>query len=151
MTPDAPATEPLGAECRVFCRYLADQEPSPYVVNCYQRAWLSTLPAELPLAFIDRGSLAIARWGTLPARIADAYTRVFRPYGPLRRRLILLLAILENSPPTDRPLNAAREGSRPAIMTGMLLNLLAGGVCLLAGIVLLGPLHLTTKLGGKIP
>ena len=148
MTRVSPALDPLGAECRVFCRYLARQEPTPYVLSCYQRARDPVSEGAFPL--VDRAALALACRGAGPARVADAYSRMFRPYGPLRRRLILLLAILENSPPSDRPLNAAREGSRPAIVAGMLLTLLLGGVCLLAGVLLLGPLHLAGKLGGAI-
>ena len=131
----------------MWCRYLVSQDPTPYVLSCYQRA-CSSIASGAPLSLIDRGSLALARLGAGPARVADAYARVFRPYGPLRRRLILLLAILENSPPSDRPLNTAREGSRSAIMAGMALTLLGGGGCLLLGIVLLGPVHLASILGG---
>ena len=148
MTHDSPALEPLGAECRVFSRYLARQEPTLYVLSSYQRLCRLDPLSLAPLSLIDRGSLGLARRGSVPARVADAYARIFRPYGPLRRRLILLLAILENSPPSDGPLNAAREGSRAGILVGMVLTLLAGGLALLAGILLLGPLHLGSRLGG---
>jgi hypothetical protein len=148
MTQSVPAAQPLAAECRVFCRYLADLEPSAYVLACYQRAG-PTVPAGSSRFLIDRALLSVARWGSLATRIADGYARMFRPYAPLRQRLVLLLAILENSPPSDVPLNSAVEGSRPAIMAGMALTLLTGGVCLLAGILLLGPLHLVSVLGGK--
>ena len=146
MTHDSPALEPLGAECRVFSRYLARQEPTLYVLSSYQRLCRLDLPSLAPLSLIDRGSLGLARWGTVPARIADAYARLFRPHGPLRRRLILLLAILENSPPSAAPLSAATEGSRARIMLGVSLTLLAGGACLLAGIVFLGPLHVVSAM-----
>ena len=146
MTHGAPALEPLGVECRVFSRYLVRQEPTPYVLSSYQRLCRLDPRSLAPLSLIDRGSLGLARRGILPARIADGYVRMFCPYGPLRRRLILLLAILENSPPSDAPLNAATEGSRARIILGVSLTLLAGSACLLAGIVFLGPLHLVSAM-----
>lgn len=145
MTQGSPALEPLGGECRVFSRYLARQEPTPYVLRSYQRLCQLDPLSAAPLPLIDRSMLTVARWGVLPARSADAYARMFRPYGPLRRRLILLLAILENSPPGDAPLQRASEGSRTRIVAGVVVSLLAGAACLLAGTLLLGPLHLVGK------
>lgn len=149
MAAASPSPELLRAECRAYARYLIDQQPTEYVLACYERSWTSA--AAVPaagLSLIDRGLLSLARLGRLPARIADGYARIFRPFCSLRRRLILLLAILENSPPSDRPLNSARTGSGPGIGVRMALTLLASSACLLAGIVLLGPLHLVSRLRG---
>ncbi|HEV8150637.1 MAG TPA: hypothetical protein VGP61_10680 [Gemmatimonadales bacterium] len=140
----------LLAECRALCRYLIDADPSEYVVSCYERAWQSAATAtEHVLPLIDRSLLRMARVGALPARMADAYARMFRPSAPLRRRLILLLAILENSPPSAARLNSAMLGRRPAIGAGMAATMLASAVCLVAGIMLLGPLHLLSLLTSR--
>ena len=150
MAPASPSPELLRAECRAYARYLVGQQPTEYVLACYERSWHSAaaIPAGgLPL--LDRSLLSMARLGSLPARIADGYARVFRPFCSLRRRLILLLAILENSPPSDRPLNSAQTGSGPGIVARMALTLLASSACLVAGIVLLGPLHLVSLLLGR--
>jgi hypothetical protein len=145
------AHDVLIAECSVFCRYLTGQAPSEYVLTCYGDAAPSTSGfAQEPLPLIDRGLLGLARKGRLPARIADSYARIFRPHSLLRRRLILVLAILENSPHTAAELNSALEGSRAAITARIGLTLLASAACLSIGIVLLGPLHLVTLLGGGL-
>jgi hypothetical protein len=129
-------------EARVFCRYLIGLDPNEYVMQCYVRALPSTAAHFGSRSLIDRSLLGLARLGPLPARIADAYARLFRPTAPLRRRLILLLAILENSPPTAAPLSSGREGPVPVMALEAGLALLGGLACLAAGIVLLGPLHL---------
>jgi hypothetical protein len=148
MTDATPAGTALGAECRAFARYLAGQDPSAYVLAWYQRIAASAAD-EAPPVLIDRVSLALARRGSLPARCADAYARVFRPYGLLRRRLVLLLAILENSPPSSAWLNAARTGGPSGVIAGMAGSLLAGGAALLVGCLVLGPVHLAGRLGGS--
>lgn len=145
MMPGAP-TAALRSECRALCRYLVGSDPSDYVLRCYERSVPSAGPAGNRTPLIDRTLVAVAGYGTLAARVADGYARVFRPYGSLRRRLILLLAILENSPPSAGPLNQSREGSTPGVVAGMAVTLLASGACTLAGIVLLGPVHLVTLL-----
>jgi hypothetical protein len=90
--------------------------------------------------------LALARLSPLLVRIADAYARWLRPFGPLRRRVILMLAILENAPDTAPELNSARVGSRTRVLAGVVASLLGSVLCLLAGLLLLGPLHLVSAL-----
>lgn len=149
MRPASPAPGALAAECRVFCRYLANLESTEYILRCYERAWDSAGSRAAATPLIDRALLATARWGSVPARIADAYAKRFRPYSPLRRRLILVLAILENSPSAHEWLNSARTGSVPGLMAGMALSLFASGLCLLAGILLFGPLHVASLSAGR--
>ena len=135
----------LAAECRVFCRYLTREEPSDYVLGHYARARASAeAPAAAPV--LDRGLLALARRGPLLTRVADGYSRIFQPHSTLRRRLILLLAILENSPPSARSLNSAREGRPLALLGRLALTMLGSAACLLTGVLLLGPLHLASRL-----
>ena len=147
-------SELLSAECRAFSRYLIRQDPTDYVSRCYQAAWpTAAIPAGERAPLIDAGLLALARRGRggVLTRIADAYARRFRPYAELRRRLILLLAILENSPGSAANLGAAREGSWLGSAARMGLTLLSGGGCLIAGMILLGPLHLLGRLAPRKP
>jgi hypothetical protein len=59
--------------------------------------------------------LAAAR-GPVLARIADAYASVFARRGLLRRKLALLLAILETRLGTYRALDAPTTSSRTALL-----------------------------------
>jgi hypothetical protein len=85
---------------------------------------------------IDRWLLQVALTGAAGARLADTYARIFRPHGPLRHRLVLLLAILENSPHFHEQLDRATLGSPLGIMlelgatgVGFLMRLALGLVC----------------------
>jgi hypothetical protein len=131
----------LDIESSVFTRYLVGRDPSDYVRQKYRdghRAIPYRLKADED-AF-DVALVIVARRGALRTRIADAYARIFRPHGVLRQKLTLLLAILENSPDTHRQFTAGGRGitlAVPAIGGNLLLFL----VSLLAGMVLLGPIH----------
>lgn len=135
---------PLDDECRALTRYLTGRPPTDYVLACYRRARDFAPGASQPPAPIDRALARAARLSRGTARLADAYARWLRPAGPLRRRLTLLLAILESAPDTHEWCNGAERGSR------LLVSLrLAGGVALSAGTLVLGlaafgPLHLAT-------
>ena len=83
----------LERECRVFTRYLVGREPSEYVRAKYADAH-TIVPAYATLDAFHRRLLGIARTGPAFTRLADAYTRAFAPRGALRKKLILLLAIL---------------------------------------------------------
>ncbi len=150
MKPSSLLDPAVARECRVFTRYLARGLPSEYVLSCYGRLLASARePGALAPPLIDRVLLGFARLGGPATRIADAYATRLRPYGPLRRRLILLLAILENAPPTAEPLNAARRGPVLGAGLGIAAALASSAGALLLGLVLLGPLHLLSPLFGN--
>ena len=145
MTPTAPAT---AAECIALCRYLSSAMPSVYVMDCYERLRPSVQVNERTgSALIERSLLASASLGPIALRAADGYARVFRPRSLLRRRLILLLAILENSPPTERLLNSSDERSFLGVGLRLAGTMMASVLCTLVGTVLLGPIHVVSTLG----
>ena len=81
------------AECDAFTRYLIGQPADDYVRATYARG-LEAL--QVPTNRFDR---LLCRWVAGPAffgRGADFYGRIFRPSGELRKKLVLLLAILES-------------------------------------------------------
>ncbi len=83
----------------MFCHYLTGSHGTGYVIQKYL-AGQAAMPAagrRVDL-LIDRWLLVVARTGPAGARLADSYARILRPHGPLRHRLVLFLAILENSP-----------------------------------------------------
>ncbi|MEO8622669.1 MAG: hypothetical protein ABI625_16480 [bacterium] len=149
MQTDAARRDAIAAECTLFARYLADAEPTSYVTACYLRLHSSAdLPDETSRVLIERALLAFAQEGVLPLRIADAYARFFRPRSLLRRRLVLLLAVLENSAPTERSLNAGASGSLVTIGALLVLTFIASGLSLVAGVIAFGPIHLASALSG---
>lgn len=136
-------------EFAVFARHLGTRTPGDSAVAAY----LTAHPrAARPAGDgVDRRLLRLARRGHRWCALADAYARLFRPWGPLRRRVVLALAVLESSPETHGGYDRARPGALAA--TWLALGLLgARGLALsLLAVGLLGPVHLGWRLRGVEP
>ena len=89
----------LEREGRRFARYLVGGEPDARVLEGWRRAHAqgAVTPPDGVTAF-DRILVAAGRGVHPVARAADVHARFFRPGGLLRRKLVLMLALLE----TDR-------------------------------------------------
>jgi hypothetical protein len=129
-------------ECEIFGRYLVSQRPTDYIRGQYELAVrVRNLANEAELAAFDRRTLGFACRCVFFTRVADAYCAIFHRHGVLRRKLILLLAILEHAPPTasrfDRPKNRGPVG----VATNLLLLWVNFVLLLLLGIFLLSPYH----------
>lgn len=136
----------LEREARMFTAALIGQDPSPYAIAQYVHAHdhLALAPAD---AF-DRRILAFATSGPWAVRAADAYARTFAQGAALRRKLVVLTAILESSAPHDAayaPVAASSAG-----IVGRLALVGAGFMlALLAGTLVLAPLRLVTAITGE--
>ncbi len=147
---------PLVDECRAFAIYLVGYSSSPYVEECYRLAALTHgLADEEDFSCFDRATLKVARLGPIFARWTDSCCALFRRNGVLRRKLILLAAILEHVQPANeafdnvKPSSAARTflsiavfglTSAVSVFIGAIILVPAGGACWLVtkmmGIVL---------------
>jgi hypothetical protein len=125
------APDALDAECRVFTDHLLGCEPGAYVTAKY-RAAHAAVPALSEYGRSDEALIAFARRGPIRAKLADAYAAVFAPRSALRKKLVMLLAILETSQSTYRQVDAAIGGSKAAA----LLRLVVRGVGALAALAL---------------
>ncbi|HWQ03620.1 MAG TPA: hypothetical protein VNL38_03990 [Candidatus Nitrosotenuis sp.] len=97
----------LKAECSVLARYLCGTPADGYVQSKYVQAHERTSLFE-PATRFDR---LLLRWGTgsvLAARLVDSYACFFARRSAFRRKMILLLAILESS--ADDPAGLDRAG-----------------------------------------
>jgi NADH dehydrogenase len=121
----------LDAECRVFTAHLVGRTPDDYIVSRY-RAAHAALPALAAEGDADAALTAFARRSPARARIADAYAARFAPHSALRKKLVVLLAILETSPATWRDIDARIAASRG----GALLRMLAAGAGAIAALAL---------------
>jgi hypothetical protein len=139
----------LDQECRTFAAYLVGSAPSAYVRKHYARAALAHgLAFDDGFTRFDRVALAFARTWPVCARSADAYCALFHRRAALRRKLIVLAAILEHAAPTseafDRPL--------PQPVARLALSLFAYGLgfaaSLLPGAIILAPASLLCWLAG---
>lgn len=130
-------------ECEVFTHYLVGQLPTDYIRKQYGMAALArNLANNAEFTAFDRTTLRFARRNVFFTRVADAYCAIFYRHGILRRKLILLLAILEHTAPTAAQFELPKNSGSIEMAT----NLLREGICfllsLLAGVFLLPPFHL---------
>jgi hypothetical protein len=135
-------------ECRTFARYLCGIDAPDDVVRSYLRGLQSTAFRDgPPVTPLDDMLQSLARRGVLRAALADTYARFFAPGGALRRRLVLLLAILESG-----PLAQAFEPPEPGTARAFveLIGLAARFALLLpAALIVVGPLHVVTLVRGR--
>lgn len=140
----------LAGECRAFARYLARAEPPAGMVAYYTRAHRSIpFAAQGEPRGVERALLAAARRGGLPLRMADAYARFFSPTGPLRQKLALAIAILENSPETHATLNGTSTGSGVAMLLRLTMTGVGFGLALAGGLLCFLPLRLLLGAGAR--
>ncbi len=141
--------EPLERECRLWSRYLAGVTPSAYLtaryIECHRRSELFRTPPDA----VDAMLLRVGRMGRFGALLADTYATLVRPGSLLRRKLVLLLALMECVPPTsdllDSPIARTRAGGLVRMSFEAALSLAALAISL----AVLGPLHLALARGPR--
>lgn len=120
----------LHAEARCFARYLVGRTPSTEVQARYALAMGTTPPAGR-----DAALLGLARRRPRTIGLLDGGLALVDPHAELRRRLYVMLAILESTPEhCDRFLPAARG---PAYVLLVALAGLRGALRGAAGVLLL--------------
>lgn len=135
----------LERECRVFGRYLLGQEMSPYVRTKYAEGH-AALAWDRGPGFFDPLLVAIAARHPLAVKPCDAYARFFRPRGLLRKKLVLLLAILEMTPPYYRSIDAAGPGSLPALSVAVAWRGFTMVLALVPAVIVLLPLQVLSRI-----
>jgi nucleoside-diphosphate-sugar epimerase len=129
----------LERECRTFTRYLIGEAPDAYVLRKYIEGHAAVSCEPQNATPIDLKLIQFAAGGPIRARIADAYARIFRPYGLLRRKLIYTFAILENSAAYHRRFTSGGSGARWLALPRIGIAITAFMLSLAAGIVLFAP------------
>ncbi len=147
MVPSVSDTD-RAAECRVFTQHLLGRDPDEYVTATY-RAALAGMPVLSARGRFDEALLSFARIHPLCTKIADAYASLFLRAGALRKRLVLLLAILETRPPFSQAIDQAVGGSLPMLFIRLGVRTAAALVSLLVGTLIFTPTRIVLALAGK--
>jgi len=132
---------PLERECQVFTAHLVGSSPGAYVRRKYLEAH-DALPELSAGDRFDRHLLRVARIHRVFARIADGYARVFAPASTLRKKLVVLLAIVETSAPGYRLVDDPIGGSRASVLARLVVRGTGALIGLAIGTILLGPVRL---------
>jgi hypothetical protein len=136
----------LAREAATFARYLCGVAAGEYVVERYRAAHALGLVELRATSSFERAVVALARRGTWSARAMDASTRLVQPAGLLRRKLVLLLALLESRSPPAEAIDAPTAGSRSGLLLHAAGLTLLYGVHALAGLLILAPVRLACAL-----
>ena len=138
-------TKSLDRECAVFSRYLIGQEPNEYVKNKYRAAHQISSFRAAGECRADAFLIKVASIGPGTTRIIDAYTRIFRPFSTVRRKLVLLLAILESCAPTHRYLDSVDSCSIPLLFLRFINRSVMFALAALVGVLFLFPAELMLR------
>ena len=134
------AREKLEAECVLLTRYLIDQDPSELVKRAYVRAHeVGSLERPKGDDGYDRALMALAMRGGAFTRASDVHARFFAHTGLLRRKLVLLLAILETDAQGRARADVPSPGGAPAAYVRLVASGLSSAGLLLAGLPVLLP------------
>ncbi|HEX6135422.1 MAG TPA: hypothetical protein VFZ24_15740 [Longimicrobiales bacterium] len=101
----------LDRECRLFTGYLLGCVPTQYVLDRYADAHRVSDVYSTGTRF-DAFLMRAARTGRITTKVVDAYAAILAPTSLIRRKLILLLAILETAAPTAGIIDSVDRGGR---------------------------------------
>jgi hypothetical protein len=127
------------AEFQVYSRYLGVSGPTTAMARYYEEAAFGLAPH--PGDPFDARLVRFASVGPVWTALADAYARRVRPYGCLRQRLVLALAILESAPPSHRDMHRVRRASLPWTLALLGLTGARAAALTVVAAVVLGPMH----------
>lgn len=132
-------------ECRVFCRYLTAQKENDFVLNkyieCHSRVDMKARDK------FDSFLVRLASRNPLFTRFCDSFSRFFYSPSLIRKKLVYLLAILENSPPYCSFLDKADEKGKLMLLLAIGLKGVGFGFHLFFSFIFLFPLKIL--LGSK--
>lgn len=135
----------LARECAVFSTYLIGIRPTEYIQVKYVEAhrWREDLIAR---DRVDRVLIRLARTHPVLTRCADSYSRFLLPESVMRKKLVVMLALLETSFPACKVVDQVASAG----LLRVSLRLSLDGALMIAGLVMivaiLGPIHFAIRL-----
>lgn len=147
--PPESAASMLARECDVFCRYLTGRAASPFLTEKYTEAHARDARYQ-PASAFDGVLLGAARATPALAQMIDSYASVAARASLLRKKLVLLVAILESSSPEhgfDEQITDTPAGKVILRMAGR--GLLFAVRFVLAAVVLAPVQFLFAVMGGR--
>lgn len=137
----------LGREFDRFARYLGVERTSEPMRAYYARTVVRLAPAPE-----GQFEATLLRWAVRhPALVAlaDAYARRLLPFGVLRRRLVLTLAILESSPPSYTQMHTSVRASGLVTWWWLAVAGVRAVVVALLAVAVFAPAHAVHALGKR--
>ncbi len=135
----------LRREAGSLSRVLVGSPPGEPVVARYLAAH-ERLPGLMPSSLFERAQVGAARLHPWPARMADAYAALLARESVLRRKTVLLLAILESSAGHHRSIDRPDARGRLGTVAALGLRGLSALPLLAVGFAIFVPVHLLSTL-----
>jgi len=139
----------LARECEVFCRYLIGRAPSSYVAQKYAAAHAHDARYSAGSTF-DRALLVLARLSPLSAQFVDAYASLAARSSLLRKKLVLLVAILESCDPSHGFDDRVNDTASGVVILRMAWRGSLFALRLLLAALILVPVHFICGVGGAL-
>lgn len=136
----------LRRECARMSRYLTGEDPDPYVAERYVDARRRRPELFAPAGDLDHALAQGAAIDWIPLRAMDACGRFVAPACAVRRRLVLLGAVLESAPDACERFERPDVGSPAAFFVRAAWHGTATAVAGVLGLCLLPGLHLLRRL-----
>jgi hypothetical protein len=140
----------LTHECICMHRYLVGGVPSAYVVDKYEAAHRHLLALATTRNWFDAFLVRSARSHSLLLRLIQVYARIFAPAALVRKKAVLLLAVIECGAPSLVTIQAARPRSPGRAIAGSILTVVAFALELLLAVIVFAPIHAVSGLAGKV-
>jgi hypothetical protein len=131
------------AEARTFAAYLGAPRIPGEIAERYHKAIQDRRVADTRF---DRWLGRFAAAHPLLTSLGDAYARIARPYGDLRRRLTLMLALLETHGATHTRYDRAAPSHPAVAWLALAASAAAWGVRIIIALFILAPLHAIASL-----
>ncbi|MGR9107666.1 MAG: NAD-dependent epimerase/dehydratase family protein [Gammaproteobacteria bacterium] len=133
----------IAAECSIYTRYLADQEPDSFVQRKYAEAFETGRPLALPIASRFESLLErISRKNALSTRAVDGYCKLFYRNARVRKKLVLLLAILESRAETARSIDRPDDIAPPLLLLTFFTRIARAVLLLVFVTILFSPIRI---------
>jgi hypothetical protein len=145
----------LEQECSTYRRYLIGQDPDPYVVRKYIEYHAQYATKVEPSDPFDRFLTEISARHPFWARLADTYAGRFYKHAAVRKKLVLMLALLECSPGSFEALDDVGRGGIPAALLRLAWQAAVYAGALMMAVLLFLPVQAWTAVfarsGKKLP
>jgi hypothetical protein len=136
-------------ECRLFTNYLINHEPDNYIQKKYQKG-LRAIENNKGVAIFDSLLLKVALKGLFLTKLVDVYTSIFYRKALIRKKMLLLLAILECRTSTYIQIDSANESSFYLLYLKLGYKAFVFLLWLVLSIIVFGPIHAVSYLHLKL-
>ena len=140
----------LKQECQLFTRYLIDESPHAYVQNKYHEAHrVSDMFHTFEANSFDALLLKIAIIHPFTTKLVDTYASFFARQSVVRKKIILLLAILESCNPTYAHFDKPASGNLATLGLKTIQHGVIFGFTMVMALICLLPLNLLFTVNAK--